>query len=50
LRKREAQEETSPGRRCAILHKAEALLLDEQRFLALLNNKLRNLSSPKLKG
>lgn len=47
---REAQVEPSPERRCAILHKAEALLLDEQPYLVLLSYKSRNLISPKLKG
>lgn len=47
---REAQVEASHGRRCAILHEAEALLLDEQPFLVLLTYKSRNLVSPKLKG
>lgn len=47
---REAQVEASPERRSAILHEAEALLLDEQPFLVLLTYKSRNLVSPKLKG
>ncbi len=47
---REAQVEESPGRRRAILHEAEALLLDEQPDLVLLTYKSRNLVSPKLKG
>jgi oligopeptide transport system substrate-binding protein len=47
---REAQVEASPERRSAILHEAEALLLDEQPFLVLLIYKSRNLVSPKLKG
>ena len=42
--------ETSPERRCAILHEAEALLLDEQPFLVLLTYESHNLVSPKLKG
>ncbi len=46
----EAQVEGSPERRRAILHEAEALLLDEQPFLVLLTYKSRNLVSPKLKG
>jgi peptide/nickel transport system substrate-binding protein/oligopeptide transport system substrate-binding protein len=46
----EAQVEASPERRCAILHEAEALLLDEQPDLVLLTYKSRNLVSPKLKG
>jgi peptide/nickel transport system substrate-binding protein/oligopeptide transport system substrate-binding protein len=47
---REAQVEASPGLRRAILHEAEALLLDEQPDLVLLTYKSRNLVSPKLKG
>ena len=47
---REAQVEASPERRSALLHEAEALLLDEQPFLVLLTYKSRNLVSPKLKG
>ncbi|MGH6936864.1 MAG: peptide ABC transporter substrate-binding protein [Methylocella sp.] len=47
---RVAQMEHSPGRRRAILHEAEALLLDEQPDLVLLTYKSRNLVSPKLKG
>jgi oligopeptide transport system substrate-binding protein len=46
----EAQVEASPERRCAILHDAEALLLDEQPDLVLLTYKSRNLVSPKLQG
>jgi peptide/nickel transport system substrate-binding protein/oligopeptide transport system substrate-binding protein len=46
----EAESEASPERRRAILHEAEALLLDEQPFLVLLTYKSRNLVSPKLKG
>jgi oligopeptide transport system substrate-binding protein len=46
----EAQVEASPERRRAILHEAEALLLDEQPDLVLLTYKSRNLVSPKLKG
>ncbi|MGB6324189.1 MAG: peptide ABC transporter substrate-binding protein [Methylocella sp.] len=46
----EAQVEGSPERRRAILHEAEALLLDEQPYLVLLTYKSRNLVSPKLKG
>jgi peptide/nickel transport system substrate-binding protein/oligopeptide transport system substrate-binding protein len=46
----EAQAEGLPERRRAILHDAEALLLDEQPFLVLLTYKSRNLVSPKLKG
>jgi peptide/nickel transport system substrate-binding protein/oligopeptide transport system substrate-binding protein len=46
----QAQAEASPERRCAILHEAEALLLDEQPDLVLLIYKSRNLVSPKLKG
>ena len=46
----EAQVEGLPERRRAILHEAEALLLDEQPFLVLLTYKSRNLVSPKLKG
>jgi oligopeptide transport system substrate-binding protein len=46
----EAQAEPSPERRCAILHEAEALLLDEQPYLVLLTFRSRNLVSPKLKG
>ncbi len=46
----EAQVEASPEGRRAILHEAEALLLDEQPFLVLLTYKSRNLVSPKLKG
>lgn len=45
-----AQIEPSPQRRCTILHAAEALLLDEQPYLVLLNYKSRNLVSPKLRG
>ncbi len=45
-----AESEASPERRSAILHEAEALLLDEQPFLVLLTYKSRNLVSPKLKG
>lgn len=46
----EAQVEGLPERRRAILHEAEALLLDEQPFLVLLSYKSRNLVSPKLQG
>lgn len=46
----EAQIEVSPERRRAILHEAEALLLDEQPDLVLLTYRSRNLVSPKLKG
>jgi peptide/nickel transport system substrate-binding protein/oligopeptide transport system substrate-binding protein len=46
----EAQVESSPERRRAMLHEAEALLLDEQPFLVLLTYRSRNLVSPKLKG
>lgn len=46
----DAQVEGSPERRRAILHEAEALLLDEQPYLVLLTYKSRNLVSPKLKG
>jgi oligopeptide transport system substrate-binding protein len=46
----EAQVEGLPERRRAILHEAEALLLEEQPFLVLLTYKSRNLVSPKLKG
>jgi oligopeptide transport system substrate-binding protein len=46
----EARVEGSPDRRRAILHEAEALLLDEQPDLVLLTYKSRNLVSPKLKG
>ncbi len=46
----EAQVEGSQERRRAILHEAEALLLDEQPYLVLLSYKSRNLVSPKLKG
>ncbi|HXN87981.1 MAG TPA: peptide ABC transporter substrate-binding protein [Methylocella sp.] len=46
----EAQVEGLPERRRAILHEAEALLLDEQPYLVLLTYKSRNLVSPKLKG
>lgn len=46
----EAQVEGLPERRRAILHEAEALLLDEQPDLVLLAYKSRNLVSPKLKG
>ena len=46
----EAQVEASPERRRAILHEAEALLLDEQPYLVLLTYRSRNLVSPKLKG
>jgi oligopeptide transport system substrate-binding protein len=46
----EAQVEASPERRRAILHEAEALLLDEQPDLVLLTYRSRNLVSPKLKG
>jgi ABC-type transport system substrate-binding protein len=47
---REAQREASPERRRAILHEAEALLLDEQPDLVLLTYSSRNLVSSKLKG
>jgi oligopeptide transport system substrate-binding protein len=47
---REAQVEASPERRRAILHEAEALLLDEQPDLVLLTYRTRALVSPKLKG
>ena len=47
---REAQMEASPERRRAILHGAEALLLNEQPDLVLLTYESRNLVSPKLKG
>ena len=46
----EAQVEASPERRRAILHEAEALLLDEQPYLVLLTYRSRNLVSPKLKS
>ncbi len=46
----EAQLEASPERRRAMLHEAEALLLDEQPDLVLLTYRSRNLVSPKLKG
>ncbi|MGH6841337.1 MAG: peptide ABC transporter substrate-binding protein, partial [Methylocella sp.] len=46
----EAQTEASPEKRRAILHEAEALLLDEQPDLVLLTYNSRNLVSPKLKG
>ncbi len=46
----EAQAEGLPERRRAILHEAEALLLDEQPYLVLLTYRSRNLVSPKLKG
>jgi oligopeptide transport system substrate-binding protein len=46
----EAQVEASFERRRAILHEAEALLLDEQPDLVLLSYRSRNLVSPKLKG
>jgi peptide/nickel transport system substrate-binding protein/oligopeptide transport system substrate-binding protein len=46
----EAQVEGSHERRRAILHEAEALLLDEQPYLVLLIYRSRNLVSPKLKG
>jgi oligopeptide transport system substrate-binding protein len=47
---REAQLEASRERRRAMLHEAEALLLDEQPDLVLLTYESRNLVSPKLKG
>src|SRR5579884_2964375 len=47
---REASAEVSADRRRALLHKAEALLLDEQPYLVLLTFRSRNLVSPKLKG
>src|SRR3984893_3758035 len=46
----EAQLEGLPERRRAILHEAEALLLDEQPYLVLLTYMSRNLDSSKLKG
>jgi oligopeptide transport system substrate-binding protein len=46
----DAQVEASLERRRAILHEAEALLLDEQPYLVLLTYRSRNLVSPKLKG
>ncbi|HUI22239.1 MAG TPA: peptide ABC transporter substrate-binding protein [Methylocella sp.] len=46
----DAQAESSPEQRRLILHKAEALLLDEQPDLVLLTYRTRNLVSPKLKG
>ena len=46
----EAQAEGLPERRRAILHEAEALLLDEQPYLVLLTYRSRNLVSPKLRG
>jgi len=46
----DAQAERSPERRRAILHEAEALLLDEQPYLVLLTYRSRNLVSPKLRG
>ena len=46
----EAQVEGLPERRRAILHEAEALLLDEQPYLVLLTYRSRNLVSPTLKG
>jgi oligopeptide transport system substrate-binding protein len=47
---REAKAEASPDRRRAILHEAEALLLNEQPDLVLLTYESRDLVSPKLKG
>ncbi|HUZ91083.1 MAG TPA: peptide ABC transporter substrate-binding protein [Methylocella sp.] len=46
----DAEVEASPERRRAILHEAEALLLDEQPDLVLLTYRTRALVSPKLKG
>ncbi len=46
----DAQSESVPERRSAILHRAEALLLEEQPYLVLLTYRSRNLVSPKLKG
>ncbi|MBO0733658.1 MAG: peptide ABC transporter substrate-binding protein [Methylocapsa sp.] len=47
---RAAESEAMPGRRRAIFHEAEALLLDEQPDLVLMTYQSRNLVSPKLKG
>jgi oligopeptide transport system substrate-binding protein len=47
---RKARTEASPDRRRALLHEAEALLLDEQPDLVLLTYNSRNLVSPKLMG
>ena len=47
---RAAGEERMADKRRALLHKAEAFLLDEQPNLVLLTFKSRNLVSPKLKG
>jgi oligopeptide transport system substrate-binding protein len=47
---REAAQATDPTMRSEILHKAEALLLEEQPFLVLLSFQSRNLVSQKLLG
>lgn len=46
----EAEKEASPQRRSAILHRAEALLLDEQPYIVLMTYRSRHLISPKLSG
>nr|WP_051953187.1 peptide ABC transporter substrate-binding protein [Methylocapsa aurea] len=45
-----ARRELSPERRSAILHQAEALILDEQPYLVLMTYRSTNLVSPKLRG
>jgi peptide/nickel transport system substrate-binding protein/oligopeptide transport system substrate-binding protein len=47
---RRARAERSPERRSAILHEAEALLLDEQPYLVLMTYLSNYLISPKLRG
>jgi oligopeptide transport system substrate-binding protein len=47
---RMAEQAADPAERCEILHKAEALLLEEQPFLVLLSFQSRNLVSQKLRG
>jgi oligopeptide transport system substrate-binding protein len=47
---REAAQAAEPATRIALLHKAEAMLLEEQPYLVLLSFQSRNLVSKKLRG
>jgi peptide/nickel transport system substrate-binding protein/oligopeptide transport system substrate-binding protein len=47
---RRASEERDPARRSSILHEAEALLLNEQPYLVLMNYRASDLISPRLRG
>jgi peptide/nickel transport system substrate-binding protein/oligopeptide transport system substrate-binding protein len=46
----EAGRERAPGKRSAILHRAEALLLEESPYAVLMSYRSSNLVSPKLRG